>query len=62
MTACQPGAGENCLNTLFFDPCEFGQTCSGPGGILRAGQTSDLRGPKAPRGRWTHRGLSRGSQ
>ncbi len=29
----QPGTSENWLNTLFYDPCEVGQTCTGPGGI-----------------------------
>jgi hypothetical protein len=29
----QPGSTENWLNTLFYDPCETGQTCTGPGGI-----------------------------
>ena len=32
-TAWQPGTTENWLNTLFYDPCESGQTCTGPGGI-----------------------------
>jgi hypothetical protein len=32
-TGWQPGSTENWLNTLFYDPCEPGQTCTGPGGI-----------------------------
>jgi hypothetical protein len=32
-TPFQPGTSENWLNTLFYDPCESGQTCTGPGGI-----------------------------
>ncbi|MGC9962888.1 MAG: hypothetical protein ABSE47_13435 [Acidimicrobiales bacterium] len=32
-TGWQPGSTENWLNTLFYDPCEVGQTCTGPGGI-----------------------------
>jgi hypothetical protein len=33
-TGWQPGQKENWLNTLFYDPCEVGQTCTGPGGIF----------------------------
>ena len=29
----QPGTSENWLNSLFYDPCEVGQTCTRPGGI-----------------------------
>jgi len=32
-TPWQPGTSENWLNSLFYDPCETGQTCTGPGGI-----------------------------
>jgi hypothetical protein len=32
-TGWQPGSPENWLNTLFYDPCEAGQTCTGAGGI-----------------------------
>ena len=33
-TAFQPGTSENWLNTLFYDPCQAGQVCTGPGGIF----------------------------
>ena len=32
-TPWQPGTTENWLNTLFYDPCESGQTCTGRGAI-----------------------------